>query len=307
MGRKRNIIENRKRQLLTLSQKALKLNRETEARIDAYKKKGYTIENENYIRDTYSRILKILSKSRPTATDVQMMKEFASASQYDYVKVDSKRYMDIRKSGRREAKKINKALQTAVEIYPVRNEYYTKYLEPMMADLVDNQKYIPKAGDENEYFKISPNYTGKRAELYKFVEFKQLPTDNEEIMQYSEEILDLDWSSYANYEKKMEDINHSRYMKNLGITDEKKLTKTMIAMEQLMNSSAAWRIASKNVEDSAQAKANWQMLYNAVEEMTDAGDRGLIDTVLTMIDNEEDLDIILNEIDTGITNMIRRR
>lgn len=278
--------------------------KKAEQSVSRAKQQGKYVRYEEWLDYGRRNINNILKKQRYTDKDVEFVKEMSSRTYYDLIKIEDTTYGKQRISGAKTANTVNKSLRTAVEIYPVRNEVYTNYLEPLMQTLLDDDDYLPNAGDENEFFKVSPNYTGKEEELYKFVEFKQIPNDNDEAQQWAESINDLDWSSWENYQKRLDDINHRKYLSNIGSTPDN-VRGIDVAIESLMNSSAAWHIAAKNTDDSNQAKQNWLELRQVVSNAQLHGDSDLFNQVMNMIEHETDLDIIINVVDSAIVGMIR--
>lgn len=70
-----------------LVEKALKINKETATIVDRFEQKGYEIENKDYLKRTLDNITRIANKPKPTQKDIELLKEYASVTQYDYIKV----------------------------------------------------------------------------------------------------------------------------------------------------------------------------------------------------------------------------
>lgn len=83
-------LAQRRIEIERLSIRALELNEETEQTIDSLSKQGYEIENQDLLRITKSRIEEIANKEKPTQKDLEKMREYASRTMYDYIKVKMK-------------------------------------------------------------------------------------------------------------------------------------------------------------------------------------------------------------------------
>lgn len=277
--------------------------RKAEQSVSRAKQQGKNVRYEEWLDYGRRNINNILKKQRYTDKDVELIKEMGSRTYYDQIKIEDTTYGRQRISGAKTANTLNKSLKTAVEIYPVRNQAYTNYLEPLMQTLLGDKDYLPEARDENEFFKVSPNYTGKPEELYKFVEFKQIPNDNDKAQQFAESINLLDWSSWENYQKRLDDINHRKYLSNIGSMPDN-VRGIDVAIESIINSSAAWHIVGKDVPYN-QLKSNWLELRQAVSLVKLHGDDDLLNQVMNMIEHEVDFNIIINFIDNAMMNIMR--
>lgn len=88
------VLAKRKRDIDRWAAKALELNRKTQETLNEMKKARIPVEeNEDTIRLTDQRIRQIVAKSRPTEKDLELLKEWARPSHYNYIKVR----LDIRK------------------------------------------------------------------------------------------------------------------------------------------------------------------------------------------------------------------
>lgn len=198
------------------------------------------------------------------------------------------------------ANKLNEALDIASEIqknFPHGNGEYAKYLEPLM-------KYLTGYGtdEDNEYFTV---YQDRNKNfLYEDVRFNELPSEDEKVQQYVDKILDLDWSSYENYADKFLEIKNSIYESNIASDEDVEWTiddyDMVNVLEDIMNTSAAWHIASRNAPDSDQVKSNWVELFNIA---SDAQKWGLGDNIRQLIRNE----VSLEEIDKQIYKAIKEK
>lgn len=198
---------------------------------------------------------------------------------------------------RRPAVELNEALQYASSIYGGNSEY-TKYLIPLMRQLMGDDEYIPEAGDKTTYFTISRDYTGNPNELFKYVHFKTIPGDTS----YVDAMLDLDWSSPENYYSHLADINAQKYASNLADSDIEPQVIDML--EYIMNTSAAWRIAKRNAQDSEQVKDNWLALFNTAQDAQNAG-TDVMNKFVQMVMNEDDLNLIIQTIDSTIYSALK--
>ena len=198
---------------------------------------------------------------------------------------------------RQPAVELNEALQYASSIYGGNSEY-TKYLIPLMRQLMGDDEYIPEAGDKTTYFTISKDYTGNPNELFKYVHFKTIPGDTS----YVDAMLDLDWSSPENYYSHLADINAKKYASNLAKSDIEPQVIDML--EHIMNTSAAWSIAKRNAQDSEQVKENWLSLFNTAQDAQNAG-TDVMDVFVQMVMNEDDLKTIMQTIDSKIHSALK--
>lgn len=310
-AKKENITTKRKRILANLSQKALKLNNEAEARINEYERQGYYIENKDYIAQERARILKILSKSKPTQNDVDLMREYSHVSEYDNIRIGGQKYGDIRlgritpNKQKDLALRINQATSKAESLYAGGLTDYANMIEPILISL-EGDDYIPEAGDETKFFKIADDYTGNRGDLFKYIEFKQLP-DTEEFNESTEAIENLNWSSQENYDQWMSGVNKKRLGTIMGIDITENQDYIINSLFEILSSSTAWYICIRATEDSDQRKQYMKDLFNAGEEIISTGDNRKIDQFKTMIENGEDLFVILGQVDEWLMEDYERR
>lgn len=83
-------LAQRRIEIERLAIRANELNQETEQTIESLSNKGYEVENEDLIRITKNRIDEIVNKEKPTQKDLEKMREYASRTMYDYIKVKMK-------------------------------------------------------------------------------------------------------------------------------------------------------------------------------------------------------------------------
>lgn len=271
---------------------------EKSTQLSRIKQKTNTLKPHTFVPTTYKFKEKLFYDE---LTDDELLE--AEAAQYKELKkaqtnlkreitrrenVDIKEY--LKEDEYDNANSVNEALAYASSVYGGNNEY-TQYLKSLMKNLVNDMSYKPKAGDDNEYFKVSEDYTGKDAELFKYVEFKKIP---DEYSQDVEAIQDLDWSSSENYYSHLADIAHQQYKSNLGGKDVE--PQVVDRLEQIMNTSAAWHIASKWTDDSEQVQAYWQALFDAGSMALNTSS-AIFDSFCQMVRNEEDISTILETVD----------
>lgn len=288
------VYANRKAELAKLATKAIKLNNEIALKAKQLTDNGYDIDNRK-IQLTAERIQQILAKSKPTKNDLEIMKDFASVRNYDFVKVDGQNFKDIQKHERQSARQLNKALETASSIYPGNNQY-TQYLEPLM-------EKINETGHPEKYYIVDEDYDpDKPAELFQHIKFKEIPLSAESEA-LKEAILELKWSDKAKYLEEIEQITHGAYDKNVSKLKNEYSMNTIVALENIMNSSAAWHIASRDTDDSEQVKSRWEELFRKATDAYD-NDFQLFYDVLNMIEHERSFEEIIDYVDREIMNMI---
>lgn len=198
---------------------------------------------------------------------------------------------------------INAALDYAESVHGGFSEY-GQLLKSLMKNLLNDDSYQPgkdPSKDDNEYFKIDPQYTGKTAELFKYVTFKKVP---DAYLQDIEAIEELPWSSEENYQERLAEINEKIYTANINELDIDIAPAMIDRLFTIMQSSAAWHIASKWTSDSDQVQANWEALYRA-GDMAFNTDSKIFDAFVQMVRNEAELDDILTYVDDEIYKALK--
>lgn len=157
-------------------------------------------------------------------------------------------------------------------------------------------KGIIKAGADNEYFSISPNYNPKTDYLQDVITFKKLPLAtlkqllrSTRLSQAGEEAYAEDWHGRA----------YNTLLDRLKKEDDRFANisqDTIGKLKQAMNSSQAWNIAKKGAKDSDQVLENWSKIYTAAEE-ANKKDNDALDNILTMIENESAMNEIISYVD----------
>jgi hypothetical protein len=248
--------------------------------------------------DFKSKVYKVQTPSYKHKTNEEILDEFYSEQQkqFDEALAEREARQAEYQAKRQPAVKLNEALEYASSLYGGNSEY-TKFIIPLMRQLMGDD-YLPEAGDNTTYFTISKDYTGNPNELFRYVNFKTIPRGTE----YVDKILELDWSSPENYFSHLADINAQRYESNL--TDSGFTPQVIDLLEHIMNTSAAWRIAKRNAQDSDQVKSNWLTLFSTAQDAQEAGS-DVMNKFVQMVMNEEDLGIIMQTIDTMIYNAVK--
>ena len=134
------ILAKRKRDIDRWAAKALELNRKTQETLNEMKKADIPVEeNEDTIRLTDQRIRQIVAKPRPTEKDLELLKEWARPSHYNYIKVR----LDIRKDDKTASKQdddITVPEGTLVSLKEIRKVLSKQLNKP--ENLTDEQRQI---------------------------------------------------------------------------------------------------------------------------------------------------------------------
>lgn len=194
-----------------------------------------------------------------------------------------------------QASEVNRSLKFAGTILNAE-ENYAKFLYPLMS-IIGKSNITP--GASNEYFKINPEWNGKLQTLFKNVTFLKIPLISN-ILGYVKKIKDEPHSSPLQYKEFQENWHHKSYLTN---TRGLNIPKNVVSkLEEIMNSSYAWHIAQRGAQDSEQTKSNWIELYNTVKY---ANDNNVLDNLISMIENEDDLNQIKNFVDNAIRTALK--
>ena len=190
------------------------------------------------------------------------------------------------------AEELNKALDIATDLqknFKHGNGKYAQYLEPLM-------KRLKELGYDYEL----DNYNGNKNMLYKSVRFEELP-DDQRVNDLVNKILSLNFSSYENYQNMLTENSAMSYVSNVQNSMTQDAAQNMAALEDVMNSSAAWAIAKKNAPDSEQTKANWVQLYSLADL---AYKGGLLDKFIQEVISNPDFNTV-ETVETIITDALR--
>lgn len=190
------------------------------------------------------------------------------------------------------ARNLNKALKNAPDI-DTYNDLAT-YIKK-----VSGSK--PKKGLETDMFKISDDYDPKKP-LKNYITFKNGIRPDDFI-----QILNIPQTTAVGKKVYDDDWKHRSYTSNVNALAKKKMINgnTMDKLEKIMNTSQAWNIAKKGMkyEDGKKdgsIQGRWGDLYNALSDLQDANDDNALNTLISMIENEEDFDDIMYFVDSII-------
>lgn len=198
-----------------------------------------------------------------------------------------------------DASELNKSLEHASSVLKGSSDI-ANYLAPILQELY-GENHIIEPGETTEYYKVDENYTGDINELFRYITFYKLP-DDFNVQSYKERIEDDPHTSaekYAAFKKDWMNKSYSTNTSNLTLTQAEDLA-------FIMNTSAAWHIASRAAYDSEQALERWQTLYNAVQKAYNSGDQTIFDKIVQMIENEKTINSIINKVDDLIYKMLKK-
>lgn len=195
------------------------------------------------------------------------------------------------------ADRVNKALKHAQTTINKDIKNYAQFLDPMLRTLGNDYK----TNRETEYYRINPSWDGDLSTLFKNIEFKKIP-QGKNLRRYGNKILKNPHSTAERYKKFTDDWHNKSFRTNRKNTKVKH--KTVQEVVEIMNTSFAWKVASKDDPDSKQALKNWQRLYKTVSKAYEGGP-DILEDVETMIENNEDLDYIVEYVDNAIMEMLR--
>lgn len=159
----------------------------------------------------------------------------------------------------RKADELNEALNIATDLqknFKNGNGKYAQYLEPLIQRLDELGYKYDEQMDEGKNF------------LYKNVRFEELP-DDQRVNDLVKKILDLNFSSYENYQEMLIENAVDAYntMGDRYLND----TQNIAFLLDVMQTSAAWDIAKRNAPNSDQVKTNWTKLYSYADEAQKQG------------------------------------
>ena len=197
-----------------------------------------------------------------------------------------------------DANELNKSLGHASSVLK-GSDKIANYLAPIIMKLY-GKNHIIQPREKTEYYKVDENYTGDVNELFRYITFYKLP-DDAPVQSYTQLIEDDPHASVQQYEqfkKEWADKSYATNTKNLTLTQAEDLA-------FIMNTSAAWHIATRSAYDSEQALERWQTLYDAVQKAYNSGDNRIFDKVLQMIENEKSINSIINKVDDMIYSMMK--
>lgn len=187
-------------------------------------------------------------------------------------------------------------------------------LRMAMDKLIDDMGHDYKAGEENQYFKISVNWDGTESSLISNVNFKDVG-NNPMVEEILTDITESKWGSKELHEEYLQDAKHRSYAKNVEDLDLGLSDNMIDSLENLMNSSEMWHIVGDQYGlgtreyDSKQAKAAWDDMYKSVGGLVATARNKLqgndLDTLVRMISNGERESTIREYLDKTIVKYTR--
>lgn len=174
---------------------------------------------------------------------------------------------------------------------------------PFLAELVqgmlpsDQSIFDIEAGDKTSFFKVDNKYDGDIQKLFEHIKFTKIPATADE------KLLAKITQAPQDYEEKMLQAQNQAFQTNLK--NLKMNNQVFMTLEYIMNTSAAWNVASQTALDSDQVQKNWQELYTAVQRAKDTGDGQFLDEIVRDIENEADFDSIIAKVDSYLVGLMK--
>lgn len=232
--------------------------------------------------------------------DIKIAKDIKVKSKYKPIKFNTEKQqakLQRKINAKEKAARINDVFKSSLP-----RSHKWKY-NPWLAELV--QSTLPpgtsvfdiRKGDKNKYFEVDRNYDGDVQKLFEHIKFKTVPQTGVDVA--VEKII----NAPEDYEEKMNKAQSRAFatnLKNLNMTGD-----IYFALEDIMNTSAAWNIAAQNAFDSDQVQHNWQMLFDTVTQAKETGNSQLFDEILRDIENEVDLQHIIDKVNKFIKDKIK--
>lgn len=188
-------------------------------------------------------------------------------------------------SGKDKAKKLNEEFEFAASKLKAGSNDIQMWLEPLLKTLSADPSKRPKPGDSNQYYEISSDWDGEDRTLFQYVTFKEIP-NNTKVDRYIDQIESSEQTSkymspkaYSVYEDQYRSQAYNTLTARLGLTHRDML-------EEIMNSSAMWRVATVDLYDSNQNKEKWVEIYQDMEEILE-NDDDLFAWVVQQIENQK--------------------
>ena len=200
------------------------------------------------------------------------------------------------------ADKLNKEFDFAETKLKAGSDQITAQLYPMLVELSGTTD-IKEWKKGNKYFKLDDSYTGNRFQLFQHIQFKEIP-DNKNALRYLDRIEKMPWMSESQYNKYEQKWHHksyktlrkNKYLSDIDLSD-------YYVLEQIMNSSPAWKLATRSALESDQVMERWKELYNTMQEAYNTDD-GIFDWAYQQIMNgKRSLNWLINAIDDEIKLM----
>lgn len=207
---------------------------------------------------------------------------------------------------KQKAEELNEKFAFASQTRKAGSDYIGMYLLPMLGKLLDKDLNKVEAGDKNEYVSVDNRWDGDPNTLFQHVTFKDLPDDSR-VDVYIENIEKDPHMTPQQYEQFEQDWHKKSYK---TLTKKLKLKNAEI-LEQIMNSSAMWRMATVSLYDSDQNKQEWVKMYNVMEDVLEK-DQSLFDWIVQQVENEKYsinrlIQIIDHEIELMLSGKYSRR
>lgn len=188
-------------------------------------------------------------------------------------------------SGKEKAEKLNEELEFAASKLKAGSNDIQMWLDPLLRNLSSDPSKPIKPGDSTQYFEVSNKWDGDYRTLFQYVTFKDIP-NNSKVEAYIDQIETneatekyMSPEAYSRYEDQYRSQAYNTLTSRLG------LAKADI-LEEIMNSSAMWRVATVSLYDSEQNKEKWVEIYHDMEEILD-NDADLFAWVIQQIENEK--------------------
>lgn len=207
---------------------------------------------------------------------------------------------------KQKAEELNEKFAYAAQTRKAGSDYIGMYLQPMLANILGKDVNKIEAGDSNQYVTIDKKWDGDTNTLFQYVKFKDLPADSkvDSFIAKIEEDPHMTPQQYEQFEKDWHKKSYDT------LTSRLKLSSAEV-LEQIMNSSAMWRMATVSLYDSNQNKEEWVEMYNVMEEVLEK-DQSLFDWIVQQIENEKYtvnrlIQIIDHEIELMLAGKYSRR
>jgi len=206
-------------------------------------------------------------------------------------------------SGKEKAEKLNEELEFAASKLKAGSNDIQMWLDPLLRNLSSDPSKPIKPGDSTQYFEVSNKWDGDYRTLFQYVTFKDIP-NNSKVEAYIDQIETNEATekymtpeAYAKYEEEYRTQAYNTLTSNLSLQHADML-------EEIMNSSAMWRVATVSTYDSDQNKKQWVEIYHDMEQILDEDD-DLFAWVIQQIENEKHTaSWIINAIDDEFKKMM---
>ena len=208
------------------------------------------------------------------------------------------------------AEQFNEELQHAASILKAGSEKIQLHLYPLLQELAGTDD-INAWKQGNEYFQVDPSYDGNKYTLFQHVTFNKIPNTSKinRRLKMLEKDPHMTSEQYEKFTDKWREKQEKSLKRNLrGIMRErprkdKVVLKNYETLIEIMNSSAAWNMATTNPYDSNQNLENWIELYDALNDAYN-NDESLFDEIISDIENGKlSIEDIVKKVDAKIKTM----